>query len=78
MRIDGSTPTLLYGYGGFQVSQVPTYSGAIGRLSLEQGDAYVVANLRGGGEFGPAWHEAAQLREQAATRLTISSRSPRT
>ena len=61
MRMDGSTPTLLYGYGGFQVSQVPYYSGTMGRLWLEQGNAYVVANLRGGGEFGPEWHQSAQL-----------------
>lgn len=60
MRMDGSTPTLLYGYGGFQNSQVPVYSGTLGRLWLEQGNAYVVANLRGGGEFGPNWHQSAQ------------------
>ena len=60
MRMDGSTPTLLYGYGGFQVSQVPSYSGTMGALWLEQGNAYVVANLRGGGEFGPQWHQSAQ------------------
>lgn len=59
-RMDGSTPTLLYGYGGFQNAMVPSYSGTMGRLWLEQGNAYVVANLRGGGEFGPAWHQAAQ------------------
>ncbi len=55
---DGSTPTLLYGYGGFQISLGPTYSGTIGRLWLEQGGAYVLANIRGGGEFGPQWHQA--------------------
>lgn len=55
---DGSTPTLLYGYGGFQVSLNPGYSGVIGRNWLEQGGAYVLANIRGGGEFGPAWHQA--------------------
>jgi prolyl oligopeptidase len=59
-RMDGSTPTLLYGYGGFQSPMVPNYSGTMGKLWLEQGNAYVVANLRGGGEFGPAWHQAAQ------------------
>jgi prolyl oligopeptidase len=57
---DGSTPTLLYGYGGFQNALVPAYSATLGRLWLEQGNAYVVANLRGGGEFGPDWHQAAQ------------------
>lgn len=60
MKNDGTTPTLLYGYGGFQIAQVPGYSGAMGKLWLEQGNAYVVANLRGGGEFGPSWHQAAQ------------------
>ena len=59
MKRNGSTPTLLYGYGGFQISQLPNYSAAIGKLWLEQGNAYVVANLRGGGEFGPNWHQAA-------------------
>ena len=67
MRNDGSTPTLLYGYGGFQVSQVPNYSGSMGRLWLEQGNAYVVANLRGGGEFGPEWHQSAQLANKQRT-----------
>jgi prolyl oligopeptidase len=56
--LDGTTPTLLYGYGGFQVSLAPSYSGTIGRLWLEQGGAYVLANIRGGGEFGPEWHQA--------------------
>jgi prolyl oligopeptidase len=60
MAMDGSTPTLLHGYGGFQTSQMPAYSGTMGRLWLEQGNAYAVANLRGGGEFGPAWHQSAQ------------------
>ncbi len=55
---DGTTPTLLYGYGGFQVSYGPTYSAVLGRNWLEQGGAYVLANIRGGGEFGPAWHQA--------------------
>jgi prolyl oligopeptidase len=60
MKPDGSTPTLLNGYGGFQSAQVPNYSGTMGRLWLEAGNAYVVANLRGGGEFGPQWHQSAQ------------------
>ncbi|MCA1402371.1 prolyl oligopeptidase family serine peptidase [Bradyrhizobium sp. BRP56] len=59
-RFDGAIPTLLYGYGGFQASLLPSYLGPVGRLWLEQGNAYVVANLRGGGEFGPQWHQAAQ------------------
>jgi prolyl oligopeptidase len=57
MKRDGSTPTLLNAYGGFQVPQLPSYSGTTGRLWLEAGNAYVVANLRGGGEFGPKWHQ---------------------
>jgi prolyl oligopeptidase len=55
---DGSTPTLLYAYGGFQVSMTPSYAAVTGKLWLERGGAYVLANIRGGGEFGPAWHEA--------------------
>ncbi|MEM8547920.1 MAG: prolyl oligopeptidase family serine peptidase, partial [Pseudomonadota bacterium] len=58
IELDGSTPTLLYGYGGFEVSLRPTYSGTIGTMWLERGGAYVLANIRGGGEFGPAWHQA--------------------
>jgi prolyl oligopeptidase len=57
---DGSNPTLLYGYGGFQVSLLPSYSATVGKLWLERGGVYVVANTRGGGEFGPGWHQAAQ------------------
>lgn len=56
--VDGSAPTLLYGYGGFQVSMTPNYSGTVGKLWLERGGTYVLANIRGGGEFGPAWHQA--------------------
>jgi prolyl oligopeptidase len=56
--MDGTTPTLLYAYGGFEVSIRPSYSGSRGRLWLENGGAYVVANIRGGGEFGPSWHQA--------------------
>jgi prolyl oligopeptidase len=59
MRLDGGNATLLYAYGGFQVSMLPTYSPLNGKLWLEQGNVYVLANIRGGGEFGPAWHEAA-------------------
>ena len=59
MKEDGATPTLLYAYGGFQISMTPSYSGTIGKLWLEHGGAYVVANIRGGGEFGPKWHNAA-------------------
>ncbi|MFN7163539.1 MAG: prolyl oligopeptidase family serine peptidase [Hyphomonas sp.] len=58
LALDGTTPTLLYGYGGFQVSETPNYSPVVGRLWLEQGGAYALANIRGGGEFGPNWHQA--------------------
>ncbi|MES1161489.1 MAG: prolyl oligopeptidase family serine peptidase, partial [Rhizobacter sp.] len=58
---DGSTPTLLYGYGGFEVSMQPWYSAAWGSAWLARGGAVVVANIRGGGEYGPAWHQAAIL-----------------
>lgn len=58
VTLNGSTPTLLYGYGGFEVSMQPGYSGGIGQMWLERGGAYVLANIRGGGEFGPAWHQA--------------------
>ena len=60
--LDGSNPTLLYGYGGFEVSETPHYSAGVGRGWLSQGGVYVLANIRGGGEYGPAWHRAA-LRE---------------
>lgn len=56
--MNSTTPTLLYAYGGFQVSIRPSYSGSRGKLWLERGGAYVVANIRGGGEFGPSWHQA--------------------
>jgi prolyl oligopeptidase len=59
LKLDGSHPTLLYGYGGFEVSEQPHYSGSVGRSWLERGGVYVVANIRGGGEFGPRWHQAA-------------------
>jgi prolyl oligopeptidase len=61
-KFDGSTPTLLFGYGGFQLSKPPVYLPEMGKLWLERGGAYVIANIRGGGEFGPAWHQSA-LRE---------------
>ena len=57
-KLDGSNPTLLYGYGGFEISLTPSYSAVRGRLWLEQGGVYVIANIRGGGEFGPKWHQA--------------------
>jgi prolyl oligopeptidase len=59
MKADGSTATLLTGYGGFQVPRLPGYLGSTGKLWVENGGAYVLANLRGGGEFGPNWHQTA-------------------
>jgi prolyl oligopeptidase len=56
---DGSTPTLLFGYGGFEIPLVPTYVALAGAAWLERQHVYVIANIRGGGEFGPAWHQAA-------------------
>ena len=58
MKLDGNNPTLLYAYGGFDVSETPNYNGILGKLWLERGGVYVLANIRGGGEFGPAWHDA--------------------
>jgi prolyl oligopeptidase len=58
MKYDGTNPTLLYAYGGFQISLTPSYSATMGKLWLERGGIFVLANIRGGGEFGPAWHEA--------------------
>ena len=59
MKYDGKTPVLLYGYGGFEISQGPYYPGVLGKVWLDKGGAYVIANIRGGGEFGPKWHQAA-------------------
>ena len=58
LKFDGIAPTLLYAYGGFQISMTPSYSANIGKLWLERGGVFVLANIRGGGEVGPAWHEA--------------------
>jgi prolyl oligopeptidase len=59
LELDGDNPTLLYGYGGFEVSMTPGYSANVGRAWLAEGGVYVVANIRGGGEYGPRWHQAA-------------------
>ena len=59
MRLDGTNPTELYAYGGFQISMTPAYDANLGALWLSRGGVYALANIRGGGEFGPAWHDAA-------------------
>lgn len=59
LQLDGDNPTLLYGYGGFEISLTPGYNASVGRAWTSQGGVYVVANIRGGGEYGPGWHQAA-------------------
>ena len=60
MELDGDNPTILYGYGGFQISKPPAYlGGSIAEYWLDAGGVYVVSNIRGGGEFGPEWHQSA-------------------
>ena len=61
MVLNSQNPVRLNGYGGFEVALLPNYIGAMGKVWLEQGGVYVVANIRGGGEFGPVWHQAAIL-----------------
>jgi prolyl oligopeptidase len=63
LAYDGTAPTLQFGYGGFQISKPPVYLPEVGKLWLENGGVYVIANIRGGGEFGPAWHQSV-LREK--------------
>ncbi|TPG43641.1 S9 family peptidase [Sphingomonas koreensis] len=58
IELDGTTPTIMTAYGGFEISMTPYYSGTTGKLWLERGGSFVLANIRGGGEFGPKWHEA--------------------
>jgi len=60
--LDGQIPTLMYGYGGFEIAKPPIYMPEAGKLWMARGGAYVIANIRGGGEFGPAWHQSV-LRE---------------
>jgi prolyl oligopeptidase len=59
MELNGANPTLLYGYGGFEISMLPTYNAGVGAAWTSRGGVYVVANIRGGGEYGPRWHQAA-------------------
>jgi prolyl oligopeptidase len=59
--LTGPAPTVLYGYGGFEISETPSYSANFGMLWLSRGGVFVLANIRGGGEYGPAWHQAALL-----------------
>jgi prolyl oligopeptidase len=59
LKLDGSNPTILEGYGGFEISLTPVYAGGRGAAWLERGGVHVVANIRGGGEYGPRWHQAA-------------------
>ena len=61
MKLDGSNPTLLYGYGGYGISERPYFLGSSARIWLDQGGVYVDANLRGGGEYGEEWHLAGNL-----------------
>ena len=58
MKLNGTNPTLLYAYGGFEISKKPFYSATVGTNWLEKGGVFVLANIRGGGEFGPKWHQA--------------------
>lgn len=60
LPLNGRNPTLLYGYGGFEIPLLPTYNASVGSAWLQRGGTFVVANIRGGGEFGPKWHEAAR------------------
>jgi prolyl oligopeptidase len=60
MALDGTNPTMLYAYGGFNVNQVPAFSASVATW-LEMGGVYAVPNLRGGGEYGEAWHQAGKL-----------------
>jgi len=60
LKLKGKNPTLLYGYGGFEIPLLPGYNAGVGSAWLERGGVYVLSNIRGGGEFGPRWHEAAR------------------
>ena len=64
----GKAPLLLYGYGGFQLSRTPYYLGIEGQTLLEKGAVFALANIRGGGEFGPQWHKIC-LKEKSSQSL---------
>jgi prolyl oligopeptidase len=64
LPLNGRNPTLLYGYGGFEIPLLPNYNASVGSAWLQRGGTFVVANIRGGGEFGPKWHEAARKRNR--------------
>jgi prolyl oligopeptidase len=64
LALDGSHPTLIWAYGGFEVALTPYYDALTGVSWIERGGVYVVANLRGGGEYGPKWHQAAQKHQR--------------
>ena len=59
LKLNGKNPTILYGYGGFEVTMKPWFSNMMGRVWLDDGGVYVLGNIRGGGEYGPSWHQAA-------------------
>lgn len=61
---NGKSPTMLYGYGGFDQSMTPFYSASMGRGWLQRGGVLVISNIRGGGEFGPSWHKSAILQNK--------------
>lgn len=67
MKLDHTAPVLQYGYGGFEISILPHYSPIMGKLWLEKGGVYVLANIRGGGEYGPRWHDSALLEHRQRT-----------
>lgn len=64
LPLDGTAPTIVRGYGGFGISEVPSYAPKVGKGWLEKGGVFVTACIRGGGEFGPLWHEAARKRDR--------------
>jgi prolyl oligopeptidase len=64
VKLDGSNPVLLYGYGGYGVNQTPVFAGAFRRLWLDGGGIWVLANIRGGGEYGDIWHRQGMLTQK--------------